>query len=51
MEAYYTFEKQYYPTAPEDMELRGWNLPEDQEIMEEYENKMEEMYNAVPEWK
>jgi len=51
MEAYYTFEKQYFPTVPEDVELRGWNLPEDQEIMEEYESKMEEMYNAVPEWK
>ena len=51
MEAYYTFEKQYFATVPEDVELRGWNLPEDQEIMEEYESKMEEMYNAVPEWK
>ena len=51
MEAYYMFEKQYYPTVPEDENLRGWNLPEDQEIMEKYESKIEEMHKAVPEWK
>ena len=45
MEAFYAFEK------ASERELKGWNLPEDQEEMEAYQSRWEELYKAVPEWK
>ena len=34
-----------------EKEYGGWNLPEDGNVMKEYDRKWEELYNAVPEWK
>ena len=50
MEAYLAHKEERWRTGPEEA-LQGWNLPEDEEEMEEFERRSEELFNAVPEWK
>ena len=45
LEALHAFREEFWPQSE-----RGWNLPEDEEKWKQYNQRMEELYEAVPEW-